>query len=242
MNEYLLTDGNFGNPASRSHAFGWKVEEAVENARYQVVELINADPREIVWTSGAAESDNLAIRGVAHLYPGKGKHIITLKVEHKVILDTCRQLEREGFEVIYLEPGGDGLTTPVLVEATLRDDTILISVIYVGNEIGTVNDIVAIGELTRSHGVLFRVDAAQSTGKVGINLDELRADPMSFSTHKTYGPKSTGALHARCKLRVRTEGQMHGDDHERGMRSDTLATHRIVGMGEAFRIAREEMA
>lgn len=242
MSECLLMDGNFGNPASRSHVFGWKAEEAVENARRQVAELVNADPREIVWTSGATESDNLAIKGVAHFYSGKGKHIITSKIEHKAVLDTCRQLEREGFEVTYLEPGEDGLITPALVEAALRDDTILVSVMHVNNEIGTVNDIAAIGELTRSRGVLFHVDAAQSTGKVEIDLDKLKVDLMSFSAHKTYGPKGIGALYVRRKPRVRIEGQMHGGGHERGMRSGTLATHQIVGMGEAFRIAKEEMA
>ena len=239
MSECLLMDGNFGNPASRSHVFGWKAEEAVENARRQVAELVNADPREIVWTSGATESDNLAIKGVAHFYSGKGKHIITSKIEHKAVLDTCRQLEREGFEVTYLEPGEDGLITPALVEAALRDDTILVSVMHVNNEIGTVNDIAAIGELTRSRGVLFHVDAAQSTGKVEIDLDKLKVDLMSFSAHKTYGPKGIGALYVRRKPRVRIEGQMHGGGHERGMRSGTLATHQIVGMGEAFALAGE---
>ncbi|WP_375737511.1 IscS subfamily cysteine desulfurase [Pseudomonas boanensis] len=242
MSECLLVDGNFGNPASRSHVFGWKAEEAVENARRQVAELVNADPREIVWTSGATESDNLAIKGVAHFYSSKGKHIITSKIEHKAVLDTTRQLEREGFEVTYLEPGEDGLITPAMVEAALRDDTILVSVMHVNNEIGTINDIAAIGELTRSRGVLFHVDAAQSTGKVEIDLEKLKVDLMSFSAHKTYGPKGIGALYVRRKPRVRLEAMMHGGGHERGMRSGTLATHQIVGMGEAFHIAKQEMA
>lgn len=242
MSECLLVDGNFGNPASRSHLFGWKAEEAVENARRQVAELVNADPREIVWTSGATESDNLAIKGAAHFYQNKGKHLITSKIEHKAVLDTTRQLEREGFEVTYLEPGEDGLVTPEMVEAALREDTILVSIMHVNNEIGTVNDIAAIGELTRSRGVLFHVDAAQSTGKVDIDLEKLKVDMMSFSAHKTYGPKGIGALYVRRKPRVRIEAQTHGGGHERGMRSGTLATHQIVGMGEAFRIAKEEMA
>ena len=242
MSECLLVDGNFGNPASRSHLFGWKAEESVENARRQVAELVNADPREIVWTSGATESDNLAIKGAAHFYQNKGKHLITSKIEHKAVLDTTRQLEREGFEVSYLEPGEDGLITPDMVEAALRDDTTLVSIMHVNNEIGTVNDIAAIGELTRSRGVLFHVDAAQSTGKVDIDLQKLKVDMMSFSAHKTYGPKGIGALYVSRKPRVRIEAQTHGGGHERGMRSGTLATHQIVGMGEAFRIAKEEMA
>ncbi|CAN7674983.1 IscS subfamily cysteine desulfurase [Aquipseudomonas alcaligenes] len=242
MSECLLVDGNFGNPASRSHVFGWKAEEAVENARRQVAELVNADPREIVWTSGATESDNLAIKGVAHFYNTKGKHIITSKIEHKAVLDTTRQLEREGFEVTYIEPGEDGLITPAMVEAALREDTILVSVMHVNNEIGTINDIAAIGELTRARGILFHVDAAQSTGKVEIDLDKLKVDLMSFSAHKTYGPKGIGALYVRRKPRVRLEAMMHGGGHERGMRSGTLATHQIVGMGEAFHIAKQEMA
>lgn len=241
MSECLLVDGNFGNPASRSHMFGWKAEEAVENARRQVAELVNADPREIVWTSGATESDNLAIKGVAHFYQSKGKHIITSKIEHKAVLDTTRQLEREGFEVTYLEPGEDGLITPDMVEAVLREDTILVSLMHVNNEIGTINDIAALGELTRARGILFHVDAAQSTGKVEIDLETLKVDLMSFSAHKTYGPKGIGALYVRRKPRVRLEAQTHGGGHERGMRSGTLATHQIVGMGEAFRIAKDEM-
>ncbi|HTN31854.1 MAG TPA: IscS subfamily cysteine desulfurase [Pseudomonas sp.] len=242
MCECLTLDGNFGNPASRSHVFGWKAEEAVETARRQVADLVSADPREIVWTSGATESDNLAIKGVAHFYASKGKHIITSKIEHKAVLDTTRQLEREGFEVTYLEPGEDGIVTPAMVEAALRDDTILVSIMHVNNEIGTVNDIAAIGELTRSRGILFHVDAAQSTGKVAIDLESMKVDLMSFSAHKTYGPKGIGALYVRRKPRVRLEAQTHGGGHERGMRSGTLATHQIVGMGEAFRIAKEDMA
>lgn len=242
MVDCLTAEGNFGNPASRSHAFGWKAEEAVENARRQVAELVNADPREIVWTSGATESDNLAIKGVAHFYASKGKHIVTSKIEHKAVLDTTRQLEREGFEVTYIEPGEDGVITPAMVEAVLREDTVLVSIMHVNNEIGTVNDIAAIGELTRSRGVLFHVDAAQSTGKVEIDLEKMKVDLMSFSAHKTYGPKGVGALYVRRKPRVRLEAQMHGGGHERGMRSGTLAAHQSVGMGEAFRIAKEEMA
>jgi cysteine desulfurase len=242
MIECLTAEGNFGNPASRSHAFGWKAEEAVENARRQVADLVNADPREIVWTSGATESDNLAIKGVAHFYASKGKHIITSKIEHKAVLDTTRQLEREGYEVTYIEPGEDGVITPAMVEAALREDTVLVSIMHVNNEIGTINDIAAIGELTRSRGVLFHVDAAQSTGKVEIDLETLKVDLMSFSAHKTYGPKGVGALYVRRKPRVRLEAQMHGGGHERGMRSGTLAAHQSVGMGEAFRIAKEEMA
>ncbi|KOR08831.1 cysteine desulfurase [Stutzerimonas stutzeri] len=242
MIECLTNEGNFGNPASRSHAFGWKAEEAVENARRQVAELVNADPREIVWTSGATESDNLAIKGVAHFYASKGKHIVTTKIEHKAVLDTTRQLEREGFEVTYIEPGEDGIVTPAMVEAALREDTILVSVMHVNNEIGTINDITAVGELTRARGILFHVDAAQSTGKVEIDLEKMKVDLMSFSAHKTYGPKGVGALYVRRKPRVRLEAQMHGGGHERGMRSGTLATHQLVGMGEAFRIAKQEMA
>lgn len=241
MADCLLVDGNFGNPASRSHLFGWKAEEAAENARRQVAELVNADPREIVWTSGATESDNLAIKGAAHFYATKGKHIITSKIEHKAVLDTCRQLEREGFEVTYLEPTPEGIITPAMVEAALRDDTILVSVMHVNNEVGSINDIAAIGELTRSRGILLHVDAAQSAGKVDIDLEKLKVDLMSFSAHKVYGPKGMGALYVRRKPRVRLEAQMHGGGHERGMRSGTLATHQIVGMGEAFRIAKEEM-
>lgn len=242
MADCLLVDGNFGNPASRSHVFGWKAEEAVENGRRQVAELINADPREIVWTSGATESDNLALKGVAHFYQTKGKHIITSKIEHKAVLDTARQLEREGFEVTYLEPGEGGIVTPAMVEAVLRDDTILVSLMHVNNEVGSINDIAAIGELTRSRGVLFHVDAAQSAGKVEIDVQKLKVDLMSFSAHKVYGPKGIGALYVSRKPRVRLEAIIHGGGHERGMRSGTLPTHQIVGMGEAFAIAKQEMA
>ncbi|WP_028695981.1 IscS subfamily cysteine desulfurase [Pseudomonas cremoricolorata] len=242
MADCLLMDGNFGNPASRSHVFGWRAEEAVENGRRQVAELINADPREIVWTSGATESDNLALKGVAHFYQSKGKHIITSKIEHKAVLDTARQLEREGFEVTYLEPGADGIVTPAMVEAVLRDDTILVSLMHVNNEVGSINDITAIGELTRARGVLFHVDAAQSAGKVEIDLQKMKVDLMSFSAHKVYGPKGIGALYVSRKPRVRLEAMVHGGGHERGMRSGTLPTHQIVGMGEAFAIAKQEMA
>ena len=242
MMESLTLEGNFGNPASRSHYFGWQAEEAVETSRQQVADLVHADPREIVWTSGATESDNLAIKGVAHFYQGKGKHIVTSRIEHKAVLDTTRQLEREGFEITYLEPEqGTGLIHPEAVEAALRPDTILVSLMHVNNEIGTITDIEAIGRITRARGVLFHVDAAQSTGKVDIDLEKMQVDLMSFSAHKTYGPKGVGALFVRRKPRVRIEAQIHGGGHERGMRSGTLATHQIVGMGEAFRIAKEEM-
>ena len=242
MIDCLTKEGNFGNPASRSHLFGWRAEEAVENARSQVAELINADPREIVWTSGATESDNLAIKGVAHFYQKKGKHIVTSKIEHKAVLDTCRQLEREGYEITYLDPNQDGLTTPEMVKEALREDTILVSVMHANNEIGTVNDIAGIGEVCRAAGVLYHVDAAQSCGKVEIDLENMKVDLLSMSGHKMYGPKGIGALYVRRKPRVRIEAQMHGGGHERGMRSGTLATHQIVGMGEAARIAKAEMA
>jgi cysteine desulfurase len=237
----LTPDGNFGNPASRSHLFGWKAEEAAETARRQVADLIGADPREIVWTSGATESDNLAIKGVAHFYHKKGKHIITSKIEHKAVLDTCRQLEREGYEVTYLTPGSDGLITPQMVADALREDTVLVSLMHVNNEIGTITDIAAIGELTRKHGVLFHVDAAQSVGKLPIDMAEMKVDLMSICGHKMYGPKGVGALYVRRKPRVRIESQIHGGGHERGMRSGTLATHQLVGMGEACAIAQESM-
>ena len=242
MCECLTLDGNFGNAASRSHVYGWRAEEAIEHARRQVADLIKADPREIVWTSGATESNNLAIKGAAHFYVSKGKHIVTSKLEHKAVLDTTRQLEREGYEVTYLEPCEDGLITVDMVAAALREDTVLVSIMHVNNEIGTINDIAAIGELTRSKGVLFHVDAAQSAGKVEIDLEKIKVDLMSFSAHKAYGPKGMGALYVRRKPRVRLEAQMHGGGHERGMRSGTLATHQIVGMGEAFELARLEMA
>ncbi len=242
MCKYLTMDGVFGNPASRSHEFGWTADEAVENARKQVADLVNADPREIVWTSGATESDNLAIKGAAHFYQKKGKHIITLKTEHKAVLDSCRQLEREGFEVTYMDPEENGLLDLDKFRAALREDTILASIMHVNNEIGVIQDIAAIGEICRENKVVFHVDAAQSAGKVDIDLQELKVDLMSFSAHKIYGPKGIGALYVRRKPRIRIEAQMHGGGHERGMRSGTLATHQIVGMGEAFRIAKEEMA
>ena len=232
----------FGNPASRSHAYGWDAERAVEEARENVAALVNADPREIIWTSGATESDNLAIKGAAHFYKSKGKHIITVKTEHKAVLDTTRELEREGYEVTYLDVKDDGLIDLEVFKAALRPDTILVSVMHVNNEIGVIQDIETIGEICREKGVIFHVDAAQATGKVEIDLQKLKVDLMSFSAHKTYGPKGIGALYVRRKPRVRIEAQMHGGGHERGMRSGTLATHQIVGMGEAFRIAREEMA
>ncbi|WP_206951887.1 IscS subfamily cysteine desulfurase [Trinickia acidisoli] len=232
----------FGNPASRSHSYGWDAERAVEEAREQVAALVNADPREIIWTSGATESDNLAIKGAAHFYKSKGKHVITVKTEHKAVLDTCRELEREGFEVTYLDVKSDGLVDLDVLKAALRPDTILVSVMSVNNEIGVIQDIEAIGEICRAKGIVFHVDAAQATGKIEIDLNRLKVDLMSFSAHKTYGPKGIGALYVRRKPRVRIEAQMHGGGHERGMRSGTLATHQIVGMGEAFRIAREDMA
>ena len=242
MQDCLSLDGNFGNPASRSHAFGWKAEEAVEEARLHVANLVNCDPREIVWTSGATESDNLAIKGAALFNKSKGNHIITSKVEHKAVLDSCRQLEREGFEVTYLDPGENGIITPESVKNAITEKTTLISLMHINNEIGTINDIKSIGAITRSLGIVFHVDAAQSTGKLEIDLSDLEVDLMSFSAHKTYGPKGIGALYASRKPRVRLEAQIHGGGHERGMRSGTLATHQIVGMGEAFRIAKEDLA
>ena len=241
MSACLSNEGVFGNPASRSHVFGWKAEEAAENAHNQVAELINADPREIVWTSGATESDNLAIKGVAHFYHKKGKHIVTSKIEHKAVLDTCRQLEREGYEVTYLDPDEQGLTTPDMVKAALREDTILVSVMHANNEIGVVNDVAGIGEICRDAGVLLHVDAAQGAGKVALDMEAMKVDLLSMSAHKMYGPKGVGALYVRRKPRVRLEAQMHGGGHERGMRSGTLATHQLVGFGEAARIARDEM-
>ena len=232
----------FGNPASRSHSFGWTADEAVERAREQVAALVNADPKEIVWTSGATESNNLAIKGAAHFYADKGKHIITVQTEHKAVLDTVRELERQGFTATYLDPEPNGLIDLEKLKAALRPDTTIVSVMLVNNEIGVIQDIAAIGEICRGKGILFHVDAAQATGKVVIDLQKLKVDLMSFSAHKTYGPKGIGALYVRRKPRVRLEAQMHGGGHERGFRSGTLATHQIVGMGEAFRIAREEMA
>jgi cysteine desulfurase len=231
----------FGNPASRSHAYGWEAEKAVEEAREEVAKLVNADPREIIWTSGATESSNLALKGAAHFYRDKGRHLVTVKTEHKATLDTMRELEREGFEVTYLDVRPDGLLDLERLAATLRPDTIVVSVMFVNNEIGVIQDIAAIGELCRGRGIVFHCDAAQATGKVVIDLARLKVDLMSFSAHKTYGPKGVGALYVRRKPRVRLEAQMHGGGHERGLRSGTLPTHQIVGMGEAFRIAREEM-
>ena len=241
MLEYMTFNNNFGHAASRSHSFGWQADEAVELARSHVANLVNCDPREIVWTSGATEADNLAIKGIANFYKTKGKHIITSKIEHKAVLDPCRQLERHGFDVTYLEPNEGGVITPDAVKEAIREDTILVSIMHINNELGTINDIASIGELTRDNGIFFHVDAAQSTGKVNIDLATLKVDLMSFSAHKTYGPKGVGALFVRRKPRVRIEAQIHGGGHERGMRSGTLATHQIVGMGEAFRLAKEEM-
>ena len=241
MMQYLTPDGEFGNPASRSHRYGWKADDAVEEARSHVANLVNCDPREIVWTSGATEADNLAVKGVARFYKSKGNHIITSKIEHKAVLDPCRQLEREGFEVTYLEPDEGGIIHPRQVKEAIKKNTILVSLMHINNELGTLNDLNAIGEITREAGVFFHVDAAQSTGKVEIDLSVMPVDLMSFSAHKTYGPKGIGALFVRRKPRVRIEALIHGGGHERGMRSGTLAPHQIVGMGEAFRIAKEEM-
>src|SRR6195256_2671968 len=232
---------HFGNPSSRSHAWGWEAEAAVEKAREQVAQLINADPREIVWTSGATESINLALKGAAQFYKTKGKHLITMKTEHKAVLDTMRELEREGFDVTYLDPEPDGLLDLEKFKAAIRPDTIVVSIMLVNNEIGVIQPIAEIGELTRAKGIIFHVDAAQATGKVEIDLEKLKVDLMSFSAHKTYGPKGVGALYVRRKPRVRLEAQMHGGGHEKGLRSGTLPTHQIVGMGEAFRLARLEM-
>ena len=233
---------HFGNPASRSHAYGWDAEQAVEDAREQVAALVNADAKEIIWTSGATESNNLAIKGAAHFYQGKGKHLITLKTEHKAVLDTVRELEREGFEATYLDVKENGLVDLEVLKAAIRPDTVVVSVMFVNNEVGVVQPIAEIGEICREKGVIFHVDAAQATGKVEIDLAQLKVDLMSFSAHKTYGPKGVGALYVRRKPRVRLEAQMHGGGHERGIRSGTLAPRQIVGMGEAFRLAREEMA
>jgi cysteine desulfurase len=232
---------DFGNPASRSHAYGWTAEKAVEDARGNVAALINADPREIVWTSGATEATNLAVKGAAHFYKDRGRHLITLRTEHKATLDTMRELEREGFEVTYLDVDEDGLVSPEALTAALRDDTILVSVLLVNNEIGVIQDVKAFGEILRERKIIFHVDGAQATGKMPIDLQDLKIDLMSLCAHKTYGPKGIGALYVRRKPRVRLEAQIHGGGHERGMRSGTLATHQIVGMGESFRLAREEM-
>ncbi|MDA8905233.1 IscS subfamily cysteine desulfurase [Candidatus Thioglobus sp.] len=241
MAKFLTMEGDFGNPASRSHFYGWQAEKAVDEARSQVADLVGADPREIVWTSGATESNNLAIKGIAHFYEKRGKHIITLKTEHKAVLDTCRQLEREGFEVTYLDPLPNGLLDMDVFKKTLREDTILASIMHVNNEIGVIQDLQAIGDICRENKVFFHVDAAQSVGKLEIDLESLPVDLMSFSAHKIYGPKGMGALYVSRKPRVRLEAQMHGGGHERGMRSGTLATHQIVGIGEAFAIAKAEM-
>jgi len=241
MAECLTLEANFGNPASRSHMFGWKAEEAVETARRQVADLINCDPREIVWTSGATEADNLAIKGAAHFYVKKGRHIITSKIEHKAVLDSCGQLEREGFEVTYLNPTEAGIITPEAVAAAIRPDTTIVSLMHVNNEIGVINDIAAIGKVTRENKVIYHVDAAQSTGKIDIDMEAMQVDLMSLTAHKVYGPKGIGALYVRRRPRVRIEPQIHGGGHERGMRSGTLATHQIVGMGEAYHLAKEEM-
>ncbi len=242
MAHYLTVDGVFGNPASRSHAYGWQAEAAVEEARRQVAQLIGADPREIVWTSGATESDNLAIKGCARFNSQRGRHVVTSGIEHKAVLDSCHQLEKEGFEVTWLTPDADGLITPEAVAAAIREDTVLVSVMHVNNEIGVINDIAGIGEVCRSRGAYFHVDAAQSAGKVPVDLTEMPVDLMSFSAHKVYGPKGVGALYVRRRPRVRLEALIHGGGHERGMRSGTLPVHQIAGMGEAFRIAGEQLA
>lgn len=241
MVQYMTVDGIYGNPASRSHRYGWQAEEAVDTAREQIAALLNADSREIVFTSGATESDNLAIKGAAHFYGKKGKHVITCKTEHKAVLDTCRQLEREGFEVTYIEPESNGLIDLNKLKAAMRDETVLVSIMHVNNEIGVIQDIEAIGELCREHKIVFHVDAAQSAGKLPIDVQQIKVDLISLSGHKIYGPKGIGALYIRRKPRIRLEAQMHGGGHERGFRSGTLPTHQIVGMGEACRIAREEM-
>lgn len=241
MMQFLTPDGIFGNPASRSHRFGWQAEEAVDIARNQIADLIGADSREIVFTSGATEADNLAIKGAAHFYKSKGKHIITVKTEHKAVLDTCRQLEREGFDVTYLSPEANGILDLVKLEQAMRDDTILVSIMHVNNETGVIQDIEKIGEMCRSKGIVFHVDATQSVGRLDIDLAKLKVDLMSFSSHKLYGPKGIGGLYVRRKPRIRIEAQMHGGGHERGMRSGTLPVHQIVGMGEAYHIAKQEM-
>ncbi|ORM71374.1 IscS subfamily cysteine desulfurase [Pantoea wallisii] len=241
MMQFLTLDGTFGNPASRSHRFGWQAEEAVDVARNQIAALVNADPREIVFTSGATEADNLAIKGAAHFHQARGKHIITSQTEHKAVLDSCLQLEREGFEVTYLQPGSDGIVTPQMLAASLRDDTVLVSLMHVNNETGVIQDIAALGALCHARDILFHVDATQSVGKLPIDVSQLPADFISFSAHKLYGPKGIGALWVRRKPKREIDAQMHGGGHERGMRSGTLPVHQIVGMGEAYRIAQEEM-
>ncbi|SFK03699.1 cysteine desulfurase [Candidatus Pantoea symbiotica] len=242
MMQFLTMDGTFGNPASRSHRFGWQAEEAVDVARNQIAELVNADPREIVFTSGATEADNLAIKGAAQFHQARGKHIITSQTEHKAVLDSCQQLAHEGFDVTFLQPGSDGIVTPKMLESALRDDTVLVSLMHVNNETGVIQDIAALGALCRARDILFHVDATQSVGKLPIDVTELPVDLMSFSAHKLYGPKGIGALWVRRKPRLQIDAQMHGGGHERGMRSGTLPVHQIVGMGEAYRIAREEMS
>ena len=242
MKECLSVDGAFGNSGSRSHVFGWKAEELVEEARVNVANLINCDPREIIWTSGATESDNLAIKGAAYFYSDKGKHIITSKIEHKAVLDVCRQLESESYEVTYLEPNNDGIITPESVEAALREDTVLVSLMHINNEIGVINDIEAIGKIVKQNGSIFHVDAAQSAGKIPIDIENLEVDLMSFSAHKIYGPKGIGALYIRRKPRIRLQPLFHGGGQERGIRAGTLPTHQIVGMGEAFKLAKEKMS
>jgi cysteine desulfurase len=241
MVQYMTTDGCYGNPASRSHKFGWQAEEAVDIARNQIADLINADPREIVFTSGATESNNLAIKGAANFYSKKGKHIITCKTEHKAVLDTCRELERQGFEVTYLDPEDNGLIDLNKLNNAMRDDTVLVSIMHVNNEIGVIQDIAEIGEMCRARKIVFHVDAAQSAGKIPLDMQHLKVDLLSISAHKMYGPKGMGALFVRRKPRIRLEAQMHGGGHERGMRSGTLPTHQIVGMGEACRVAKEDM-
>jgi cysteine desulfurase len=242
MSACLTNEGNFGNAASRSHSFGWEAEEAIETGRAQVAELINADPREIVWTSGATESDNLGIKGAARFYQKNGKHIITSSIEHKAVLDTCRQLERDGYEITYLPPDENGITQPEAVEAAMREDTVLVSIMHANNEIGVVNDVAAIGEITRARKVIFHVDGAQSVGKIPVDVVAMKIDLLSMCAHKMYGPKGIGALYVCRKPRVRIEAQIHGGGHERGMRSGTLPTHQIVGFGEAARVAQEGMA
>jgi len=241
MCEYLKPGGKFGNPASRSHGFGWEAEEAIKLARIQVADLVAADPKEIIWTSGATESDNLALKGVANFYHKKGRHIVTTSIEHKAVLDSCRHLERYGFEVSYVDPEPNGIVDPEKILRAIRKDTILVSVMHVNNELGTIQPIAEIGKIVKDKGIIFHVDAAQSAGKVEIDVNELKVDLMSFSAHKVYGPKGIGALYVRRKPRVRLEAQIHGGGHERGMRSGTLPTHQIVGMGEAFRIAELEL-